>query len=58
MFFNIYHLIKKDVETETKVIFNNYIKKLNKALTTFIRVKNRRKLFHKFNNIETILLMY
>ena len=58
MLVNIYHLIKEDVETETKMIFNNYMKKLNKALTTFIRVKNRREFFHKLNNVKTILLMY
>ena len=40
------------------MIFNDYIKKLNKALTTFIRVENRRKLFYKLNNVKTILLMH
>ena len=58
MFFNIYHLIEKDVETKMKVIFNDYIKELNKVLTTFIRVKNRREFLYKFNNVETILLMH
>ena len=58
MFINIYHLTEKDVKTETKMIFNNYIKEFNKTLTTFIRVKNRRKLLYKLNNVETILLMH
>ena len=58
MFFNIYHLIEENVKTKTKMIFNDYMKEFNKILTTFIRVKNRRKFFYKFNNVETILLMY
>ena len=58
MFINIYHLIKENVKTETKMIFNNYIKEFNKTLTTLIRVKNRRELSHKFNNVETILLIH
>ena len=58
MFINIYYLTEKDVETETKMIFNDYMKELNKTLTTLIRVKNRREFSHKFNNIEIILLMY
>ena len=58
MFFNVYHLIEKNVKTETKVIFNDYMKELNKALTTFIRIRNRRKFFYKLNNVEIILLMY
>ena len=58
MFSNAYYLIEKNVKTETKMIFNNYMKEFNKILTTFIRMKNRRKLFHKFNNVETILLMH
>ena len=58
MFFNVYHLIEKNVKTKTKMIFNDHMKKLNKTLTTFIRVKNRREFFYKFNNVETILLMY
>ena len=58
MFFNIYYLIEENVETKTKIIFNDYMKKFNKTLTTFIRMKNRRKFFYKFNNVKTILLMY
>ena len=58
MFFNIYHLIEKNVKTETKMIFNDYMKEFNKILTTFIRIKNRRKFSYKFNNVKTILLMH
>ena len=58
MLLNAYHLIKENVKTETKIIFNDYMKELNKVLTTFIRVKNRREFLHKFNNVETILLIH
>ena len=58
MFFNVYHLIEKDVKTETKMIFNDYIKEFNKILTTLIRIKNRREFSHKFNNVEIILLIH
>ena len=58
MFTDIYHLTEEDVKTETKMILNDYIKELNKILTTFIRVKNRRELSHKFSSVEIILLIY
>ena len=58
MLFNAYYLMKENVKTETKMIFNDYMKEFNKILITLIRVKNRREFFHKFNNVKTILLMH
>ena len=58
MLFNAYHLIEENVKAKTKMIFNNYIKEFNKTLTILIRIENRREFSHKFNNIETILLIY
>ena len=40
------------------MIFNNYMKKLNKILTTFIQIKNRREFSHKLNNVKIILLIH
>ena len=58
MFSDAYYLTEENIKTKTKMIFNNYMKKLNKTLTTFIRVKNRRELFYKLSNVKTILLIY
>ena len=58
MFINIYHLIKENVKTKTKMIFNDHMKEFNKTLTAFIRVRNRYEFFHKFNNVEIILLIH
>ena len=58
MFSDAYHLTEENIKTKAKMILNDHMKKLNKVLTAFIRVRNRREFFHKFSNVETILLMY
>ena len=58
MLVDIYHLTEENVEAETKVVLNDHMNELNKILTTFIRVENRREFSHKLINTKTILLMH